>query len=59
MIEYGGADCLFCSLLVYDVLIDTGLEIAWVELWDAEAWPVEHGPSTLVKFARIIAAREA
>lgn len=59
VVEYGGADGLFCSLLTYNVLVDTGLEVAWVELWNSEAWPVEHGPSALVKLARIIAAREA
>lgn len=59
VVEEGRADCLFGSLLAYDVLVHTGLEVAWVELWDAEAWPAEHGPSALVKLAGIIAARKA
>lgn len=45
MIEYGGAYGLFGPFLAHDVLVDAGLEIAGVELWDPKGRAGEHGPA--------------
>ena len=48
VIEDGGADGLLGPLLADDVLVDPPLEIAWVELRDAEGGLGEHGPAAFL-----------
>lgn len=45
VIEDGGAYGLFGPLLADDVLVNAGLEIAGIELWDPKGRAGEHGPA--------------
>ena len=58
VVEDGGADGLLRPVLANDVLVYTGLQVAGVELWDAEARLGEHGPAAVV-LGGVIAARVA
>lgn len=61
VVEDGGAYGLFGSVLAYNVLVDTGLEVARVELRDAVARFMEDGPSAaraVIKLAGLVGARE-
>lgn len=59
MIEYGRTNGLLCTILPDDIFVENaGLEVAGKELWDAEAWPVEHGSSACV-LSGVIAAGKA
>lgn len=57
MIEYGGADGLFGPVLSNDVVIDTLLQVPWVEPGDAILGLVEHGAAAGLE-RRVIAGRE-
>lgn len=59
VIENGGTNGLLCTILPNDILVENaGLEVAGKELWDAEAWPTEHGSSACV-LSGVIAAGKA
>lgn len=45
VIEDGGTYSLLCPFLAHDVLVDAGLEIAGIELWDSKGRVGEHGPA--------------
>lgn len=59
VIEDGGAYGLFGPFLANDVLVDAGLEIAGVELWDPKRRVREHGPAVGNRLGGVIGTGEA